>query len=313
MHCLAGSANVLVGVGQARRHIDLVAADQGTNRRVAAGGQGPVIGLADKGRRYGQGFLRNGCRAGTRRRCQHIVAGIGARQIDAGNVDRNACSNILASKRSVGRDGQNIIGDPVVTRGVYRRNRRTVILLVRRTSERDVQGAGRDVGAGGPGSGHAVVAPIGATQRNGADVDQLAVADVFIGKGCGTRNRQRVAGNPVVAGGNRGCSAGVVDAADAVVAHIQRSRRNVRSGTASTCCAVISGIGARQVDCAHRNRAGTNILAGCENGRAVDHHTVIAEGARRGRHRRCIGAVVNLVDAGVAHAQRGGCNDAIAA
>ena len=182
---------------------------------------------------------------------------------------------------------------------------RAVIGLVD-TAQADIQRARGDVGrrAAGIRVQH-IVACIKSSYRNIRYVDGLASTRILVAKRRTARDRQRIAGNPVIAEGHSGGNGAVIGFVDAAQAHVQRARSDVGGGAA--------GIGAQhivaRVEASQRyirysdGLASTRVLVA--KGRIARHRqriagdAVVAEVDDRTRR-----AVIGLVDAAQTHIQR---------
>ena len=137
---------------------------------------------------------------------------------------------------------------------------------------------------------------------------------MLVAEGCRTGDAQGITRNAVIGSCYRRRDAAVVHTIDAAVAHIQRTRRDVTRSAAGGRRGVVAGIGAGQIDTAHRDGfAGAHVLAGRECRRAVDRQAIVGNTVIAGGQRRRRGAVIPLVHPRVSHGQAALRNDTIGA
>src|SRR5204862_6888389 len=126
------------------------------------------------------------------------------------------------------------------------------------------RGAGRVVDA--------VVAGVAATDRDAADADCLAAAHELGSEPCrGVAGAEDIAGDPVVAQGDAGAGAAVVDLVDPAGADGQGAGREVGRGAGRVVDAVVAGVAAADPDAADTHRLAAAHVHGNDTRAAVAH------------------------------------------
>ena len=304
----------------AQHDVGRAADDRGVGGAVVAA----IHAGVDRGQRLGRDVDRDATGAG------HAVVGrVRATQCQPGDGHRQVAAHVLVGQRARGQaggrcgDGHHVAGDQVGGIGgdgaagadVHRHEGGAVVGAVNRAhtgQADDAQRAGRDAGGGaGAGGAQAVVASVGAGQRDARDGDGLAGADVLgakPGEAGGFLQRNHVSGDGAVEDACDRCRRGaIVNTRAARVGHGDRLGRDVGAGGAGGAAQpVVGGVQAAQLARGHIDVLGqTRVLARREHAAAADgdrvagHH--VAGAAQHAGH---CGAVVDLVHAGVRGSQQ---------
>src|SRR5205823_8542902 len=116
----------------------------------------------------------------------------------------------------------------------------------------------------------AVVAGVAATDRDAADADRLAAAHVLVREaGAAVAGAEDIAADPVIAQGDAGAGAAVIDLVDPAGADRQGTGREVRRGAGRAVDAVVAGVAATDRDAADADRLAAAHVLVVERGRAV--------------------------------------------
>src|SRR5207248_3170610 len=172
-----------------------------------------VVYLVDPAGADGQGTGREVGR-GAGRVVDAVVAGVAATDRDAADADRLAAAHVLGVEHGRAVAGTEVIARHAVVAQGDAGAGAAVIDLVDPAGA-DGQGAGREVGRGAGRVVDAVVAGVAATDRDAADADCLAAAHGLVReRRCRVAGAEDIAADPVVAQGDAGAGAAVVDLVD---------------------------------------------------------------------------------------------------
>ena len=301
-----GGAHILVGEVGGLCEAHRVATDHiGRASRYRGRGRA-VIHLGGAGIGHHQCF---GSDVGRGRGCgtgQAVVACVRATLGDAGDVDALGRAHVVIRKRRSLRKAHVVTTHDVSRRRSHTGVCRAVIdLAVAHIA--DGERLGGDVrGRAGQAAAQAVVAGIGATERDAADIHGLAIGHVLVAERRRLAVGQRVAGHLV--GGTAGHAGGrvaVVHLVGCCVAGRQSLGCDVAGGAGrGRGKAVVASICAAQPNAGDVDGlAVAHVLVGKRRGLAEAHHIAVDDVGGGARHSRCGRTVIHLVGSGVAGVQ----------
>ena len=299
-------AHVLVGEVGSLREAHRVTADH-TSRAARNRGRGcAVIHLAGAGVGHRQCFgsdVGRSCCCGV---AQAVIARVKATFGDAGDVDGSTRAHVHVGKRRSLRKAHAVAAHDVSRRRSYAGICRAVIHLAV-THIAHCERFSRDVrGRAGQAAAQVVVAGIGATERDAADIHGLAIGHVLVAKRRRLAVGQRVARHLVGrAAGQAGGRGAVIHLVVCRIAGRQRLGCDVAGGAGrGGGQAVVGGICTAQRDAGDVDGlAVAHILVGKRRGLAEAHHIAADDVGGGARHRGGGRTVIHLVGSGVAGVQ----------
>src|SRR6185369_14072800 len=173
--------------------------------------------------------------------------------------------------------------DPIIGQGNCGAARTVIGLVDARGA--DSQRAGGDIGSGAGRGVGGIVGRIGAGDRDAADRDSLAGADVLVSEtGAGVAGSEAVAGQAVVRERDGGAGGAVIDFVDRASRDAQGAGGDIGVGAGGgRSQLIVAGIGAAQAQAADRDGfVGADRFAGKAGGAAAEADVVAAQHAVKG-------------------------------